>query len=171
MAGYDDGLVETRGVSLSEVGSEPMTLTIEGTEYTLRPLELGDYAATQQYIRANKLNALLAVLANKSEELQAKALAELASKPMTMIDLWKETDGETFMLHRALFKHAPKMTVSYVLNKLPAIDRRIMNKILMYVCGIAPLVVSDEVEAESPSPKACPSNGTPNSATSAATSK
>lgn len=170
MAGYDDGLVETRGVSLSEVGSEPMTLTIGGTEYTLRPLDLGDYTATQQYIRGRQMDAVLAALARKSEDLQAKAIGVLASQPMTMTDLWKETDGESFMLHRALFKHDPKMTVSYVLNKLPAIDRKIINEILLYVCGIAPLETSDEDAAESPSPKPCPSNGTPNSADTVATS-
>lgn len=134
---YNDGLEVSKSVSLTNLSLADSTVELNGATYKLKPMALGDYAAALQYIRDRRINAVLEGTSNRSEELRAKAIAEVISQPMDLIAIWKEFDGECIILQRALLKDGRPVPLKYIMEDMNPGDRRVLNQILLHVCGIA----------------------------------
>jgi hypothetical protein len=130
----------TKPVSLVDVSTEPATLTLGETTYTLRRLRQRDYAKAQQHMRDQALNAALAKLRTTplDDRVVAGVIADICNKPISQHELWQSVDGETYMLFRGLQPEngTPGPTFEQVLD-LPPVDRLVLTRTLLWICGIA----------------------------------
>ena len=158
-------LQDTSACALVDISSDPATITIDGQEYTLRRMQLGDYAAAQAYIRRRRMEAGLEVTKGMSEDIRARLLGEVLCRPMSLLDIWSEFEGECIMLHRGVLKDGKQIPLEHVLTKMPPIERRFLVKVLLWVCGLPPVEEADDSPfgQKSTSIPSDPKSGTRNS--------
>lgn len=166
-----DGLQETEAESLVDISTEPATITIDGVDFTLKRLRLGDYAAAQEFIRDRKIDAILRKTGALSEDLRAKAIAEVLCRPMSLLDIWNEFEGECMMLHRGLLRGGKLVPMTYIMEEMEPAHRKILTDVLLYISGLNdPLDGRAEAPVENTSTPSAPNSGDKNSVDSAGTS-
>lgn len=144
-------------VSLVDVSDATATLRIEDTDYPMRKLGLGDYAKAQQRLRDRWTNTVLDKLRTVpvDDAVVAKALAETVSRPITVMDVWNDLEGETYLLYLALQVNGKGPPLKYVSEEMPAVARRVLTEALLWACGMRapdaetdrPLATTDTVRS------------------------
>lgn len=92
-------------MTMAEPLQQAATVKVHGREYTVSPLTPGDFARAEQHIRDTRRNSFLsgARHVNLTEEVRAKALAEIECKPVSFSDdVLGSIDGQLFIVWLAM---------------------------------------------------------------------
>jgi len=108
---------------LSAMSNEPITLTVDGTEYKFGRLTIADFAATESYIADKRLQRMIQLTQTTPypSDVRAQMMAQAGAAPVNVTDLYS-FDGRLFMLARSMQQYDPSVTVGNVLQKLPRIS-------------------------------------------------
>jgi hypothetical protein len=123
-------------VSLLDISDNGVTLTIDGREFTLKPLSMGDICKAQAHVRNDRLQRFLSQtrVVPLPDDVRAKAIAEITCQTITFVEMVTSYDGQLRLLFEAMHRADSSITWDYVQNAMPPIAARILDQ-LMYVLG------------------------------------
>jgi len=139
-------------VSLVDVSDAEATLRVGDTDYKLRRLEVGDYAAAQQSMIDRRMQAVIDKLRATpvDDKVLSGALADVVSRPITFQEMLSDHTTEMFLLGRALKVSGQNITP----KGLPPAQRRVLTQALLWATGIPAAAME-----ESPAPLATTDTG------------
>lgn len=139
-------IARTDVCSLDEVSDALATLTIGDKDYSIRRLEIGDYAAAQARMRSASMKIVTTTMRDTPSEdaVFALAVAEIASRPIKYTDIWNDFESETFLIHRAMQVNGKGPSHKQVLA-LQRLDRGAINIVLLWAARL-PAVLSKETD-------------------------
>ena len=155
------------GVPLVDLSAEPMVLTIEGQEYKLPPLSMGDIASAERFIADQRLDKLLARtrIPPLPDDVRAKAIAAVLATPVLLADILLSYEGRLRLLFLAMHRADPKVTWDFVLHGMPALSQQVLSSLMYKLAGLD--TESDEeadpTQETTPEPGKPQSSGTQNS--------
>lgn len=179
----NDGLTETQNVSLGDMSTVPMTVTLLGKERQLNRLKLCDYAIAEGHLRLQRGRAALAIFqASVGRALTLGEEVEIATQsaatPITMDTLCTEFDSRCQLIARGLVGNdgIPEgKALPWVLDNVDPSEHEAINELVNKITGAAvPLENSREEKSPDHSETSTPSdpnNGTAGSASSPVTSE
>lgn len=103
-------------VSILNVSSEPVTLTIGEQTYAVSPLGPGDYAKAEAYMRDTRLGAFLKQTRNTpmTDDARGIAIGRIMCEPVLLNDLLLSYQSRLYMLWLSLKKQTAGITLDQV---------------------------------------------------------
>lgn len=103
-------------VSILDVSSEPVTLTIGEHIYAVSPLGPGDYAKAEAYMRDQRLAGFLRQTRNTpmTDDARGIALGRIVCEPVLLNDLLLSYQSRLYMLWLSLKKQTAGITLDQV---------------------------------------------------------
>lgn len=121
-------------VSLFEVGKGTATLTLDGKEYAVRPLTIGDTAKAQAFMREQRIKAIVEGTRGAipiDTETRAAAIAAAACAPISIAQMLSDVEAEGFLLASAI-----GWTYKKLINDMPSMHRKTMSELLTYISNL-----------------------------------
>lgn len=168
---YDDGLAETRNVSLGDMSDVPDTVRLNGKDYELNRLVMRDFALAEDYLRRRRIDAGLAGMsADAGMTMQTSLRAAIAVHPVGMFDLWNEFDSRMMLIARSVVGPANGIpdgsALKWVMSNVGPADHEEVAKLLLKITGAnVPLDSSREATSDPPDDSATETPSTPSSGT------
>jgi hypothetical protein len=151
-----------------------MVLAIEGREYKLPPLTMGDIASAERYVIDQRLDNLLARtrMPPLPDDLRAKAIAEVLAKPVLLHEILLSYEGRLRLLYLSMHRADPKISWEFVLHKMPAVPTQVLTSLMYKLAGLGTTEddEADPTQATTPEPGEPLSDGTKSSPGSVADS-
>ena len=117
---------------LTKFAAQPVTIAVDGAEYTVSPLTIGDRAKWQARIKNRRLSALYDLADEKvmPDELFCESLARTASQPVTIAQMIADEDALLYALSLSLSKSDPSMNIGKVALLPQKLSRQLLRIML-----------------------------------------
>jgi len=134
---------------LVDIGDETATITIQGKEYLLKPLNLGGMCAGERHIRDMRMNRFLhrAEVGPMTDALVAKSIAEIECQTVTLGDLLDSFEGRCYLLYLAMHRADNSVTLVYVMDEMPAMAARMLTQVMYVISGLSRAASTQEKES------------------------
>ncbi len=131
--------------SMVDFSDAPARITINGQEFAIPPLTMGDRFEAEQHIRDDNLNRFLRLTETKPlpADVRGTALAEIACKQVTSDQLISTTASQLYLLYLSMRRGDPKITWTFV-QSLPTMTIETLDTVLRSITGL----VKDDDEVD-----------------------
>ena len=127
---------------MSDIHGTPITITIDGKEFTLSPLGPADYAAAQQHVRDVAWGNLLGNMTNVPEarvsaDVVSKTMAEILMRDVPLGSLFTEYDSLIYLLWRSMSKRAPTLNLKAMTAMVNGgVDIALLSRLVGKISGL-----------------------------------
>jgi len=137
--------MQTDTVSLVDVSDAMATFRVGDVDYTMRRLQVGDYAAVQEYMVSQRMQAVIDKLQGVpvADAVLSGALADIVCRPILFTEKLDDHNAETFLLARALLKDGKPVSLKWVQDVMPAVTRNVLSKALAWAIGVPAAMLED----------------------------
>ena len=124
--------------NLASVSNEPSIVVIDGIEYAIMPLTIGDEAAAERYLDDLQMNRVLESTRNPTVEPEerAEAIARAGSRLSGLSDVLRSIRGQSRLLWSSMSRADRNVTWDSIL-KLTMTTRKILMQRLFEISGWA----------------------------------
>lgn len=122
-------------MALVDMSSEPITIQLNGTTYTLPPLTMGDRAGVERFIIGVRFDEFLKKtrMVPLPDEVRAQAMANIMGGTVTQKEVLESDRGRLRMLYLSLKRGGASLTWEQVQHQIPPVDVLTLTELMYHI--------------------------------------